>query len=112
RAVAFYKPQQHRSLALRCGYDPGVYASIMESWVRWVLGYPAQAQRCSAEVLALAQAQAHPFTLALTLVTVAMLQHMRREGAATLESIQACVVLSTEHGFPYLRALGIVLQGA
>jgi predicted ATPase len=62
--------------------------------------------------LALAQAQAHPFTLSLTLVTVAMLQHMRREGAATLESLQACVVLSTEHGFPYLRALGIVLQGA
>jgi DNA-binding winged helix-turn-helix (wHTH) protein/predicted ATPase len=112
RAVAFYKPQHHRPLALRRGYDPGVYASTMESWVLWVLGYPAQAQRRSAEALALAQAQAHPFTLSLTLVTVAMLQHMRREGAATLESLQACVVLSTEHGFPYLRALGIVLQGA
>jgi predicted ATPase len=112
RAVAFYKPQQHRPLALRCGYDPGVYASAMEGWVLWVLGYPAQAQRRSDEALAFAQAHAHPFTLALTLATVAILQHMRREGAATLESIQACVVLSTEHGFPYLRALGTVLQGA
>jgi DNA-binding winged helix-turn-helix (wHTH) protein/predicted ATPase len=112
QAVAFYKPQQHRTLAFRCGYDPGVYASTMESWVLWVLGYPAQAQQRSNEALALAQAQAHPFTLSLTLLTVAMLQHMRREGAAALEHVQTGVVLATEHGFPYLRAVGTVLQGA
>ena len=51
----------------------------------WVLGYPAQALQRSHEALALAQEQAHPFTLALTLGTLAILRHMRREDAATLE---------------------------
>jgi predicted ATPase len=76
-----------------------------------VLGYPAQALQRSHEALTLAREQAHPFTLALTLVTVVILQHMRREGEATLEHVQAGVVLSTEHGFPYLKAIGTVLQG-
>jgi predicted ATPase len=36
---------------------------------------------------------------------------MRREGEATLEHVQASLVLSTEYDFPYLTALGTVLQG-
>ena len=40
-----------------------------------------------------------------------MLQHMRRAGEVTLEYVQASVDLSTEHGFPYLTAVGTVLQG-
>jgi DNA-binding winged helix-turn-helix (wHTH) protein/predicted ATPase len=111
QVVALYEPQRHHALAARCGYDPGVYAHTMEAWVLWVLGYPAQALQRSHEALTLARAQAHPFTLALTLVTVVILQHMRREGEATLEHVQAGVLLSTEHGFPYLTAIGTVLQG-
>jgi predicted ATPase len=111
QVVALYEPQRHHALAVRCGYDPGVYAHTMEAWVLWVLGYPAQALHRSHAALTLAHAQAHPFTLALTLLTVVMLQHMRREGEATLEHVQAGVVLSTEHGFPYLTAIGTVLQG-
>jgi predicted ATPase len=83
----------------------------MEAWVLWVLGYPAQALQRSREALTLAREQAHPFTLALTLVTVVILQHMRREGEATLEHVQASMALSTEHEFPYLTAIGTVLWG-
>jgi predicted ATPase len=111
RVVALYEPQRHRALAVHCGYDPGVYAHAMAGWVLWLLGYPAQALQRSHDALRLAREQAHPFTLALTLVTVAILQHLRWEGAAALEHVQASVVLSTEHGFPYLRAVGTVLQG-
>jgi predicted ATPase len=59
----------------------------------------------------LAWGQSHPFTLSLTLITFAILQLMRGEGEATLEHVQAGVVLATEHGFPYLSAVGTVLQG-
>ena len=111
QVVALYEPHRHRPLALRCGYDPGVYARAMEGWVLWLLGYPEQALRGSHDALQLAREQAHPFTLSLTLATVAVLQQMRREGDATLEHVQDSVVLSTEHGFPYLRAVGTVLQG-
>ena len=96
---------------VRCGYDPGVYAHTMEAWVLWVLGYPAQALQRSHAALTLARAQAHPFTLALTLLTVVILQHMRQQGEATSEHVQAGMVLSTEHGFPYLKVIGTVLQG-
>jgi predicted ATPase len=40
-----------------------------------------------------------------------LLQQMRRDGDALLEHMQASMVLATEHGFPYLRAVGTVLQG-
>jgi DNA-binding winged helix-turn-helix (wHTH) protein/predicted ATPase len=111
QVVAMYEPYRHSSLAFRFGYDPGVYAHAMEGWVLWLLGYPEQALWRSHDALRLAWGQSHPFTLALTLITVAILQLMRGEGEATLEHVQAGLVLSTEHGFPYLSAVGTVLQG-
>jgi predicted ATPase len=111
QVVACYEPQQHTAMAFRFGYDPGVYARAMEGWVLWMLGYPEQALRRSQDALTMARAQAHPFTLALTLVTTAVLQQMRREGDATLEHVKASLALSTEHGFPYLGAIGTVREG-
>jgi predicted ATPase len=111
RVVALYEPQRHHSMVARCGYDPGVYAQLMEAWVLWVLGYPAQGRRRSHEALRRAQEQAHPFTLALTLVTMVMMQHMCRGGDPTLEHVQTSVELSSEYGFPYLTALGTALHG-
>jgi predicted ATPase len=111
RVVALYEPHWHRTLAVRCGYDPGVYAHVMEAWVLWVLGYPAQGLQRSHATLRLAHEQAHPFTLSLTLVTIVILQHMRRQGEPTREHVQASLGLSTEYGFPYLAAIGTVLQG-
>jgi predicted ATPase len=111
QVVAMYEPYRHSSLAFHFGYDPGVYAHAMEGWVLWLLGYPEQALWRSHDALRLAWGQSHPFTLSLTLITVAILQLMRGEGEATLEHVQAGLVLSTEHGFPYLSAVGTVLQG-
>jgi predicted ATPase len=108
---ALYVPQRHTALAFGFSYDPGVYAPAVESWVLWLLGFPEQALRRSREALTLARAQAHPIILSLTLATVAIVQHMRREGAATLEHTTASLALSTEHGFAHLKALGVVLQG-
>jgi TOMM system kinase/cyclase fusion protein len=111
QVVALYKPHRHSAQSFRFGYDPGVYAHAIESWVLWLLGYPEQALRRGHEALTLARAQAHPFTLSLTLVTVAVLHQMRQEGNVTLEHAKASLVLSTEHEFPYLRAIGTVAYG-
>jgi predicted ATPase len=111
QVVSRYEPQRQSALAFHIGYDPGVYARAMEGWVLWLLGYPEQALQRSYDALQLAREQAHPFTLSITLATVALLQHMRREGAAALEHVQASVALATEHGFPYLLEVGKVLQG-
>ena len=77
----------------------------------WLLGYPRQALQRSQDALTLAQEQSHPFTLSLTLATVAVLQQWRRERQAALAHVKASLALATEHGFPYLQAVGIVLQG-
>jgi DNA-binding winged helix-turn-helix (wHTH) protein/predicted ATPase len=111
QVVANYEPYRHSAMAFRFGYDPGIYAHAMEGWVLWLLGYPEQALWRSHDALRLAWGQSHPFTLALTLITVAILQLLRGEGEATLEHVQAGLVLSTEHGFPYLNAVGAALQG-
>ena len=111
RVVTLYEPRPQNALAVRFGYDPGVYAYAMAGWALWLLGYPEQALRQSRKALALAQEQAHPFTLSLTLVTDAILQFMRQEGDTSLEQIEASLMLSTDHGFPYLKAVGTVLQG-
>jgi DNA-binding winged helix-turn-helix (wHTH) protein/predicted ATPase len=111
RVVALYEPHWHRPLVVRCAYDPGVYAHVMEAWVLWVRGYPTQGLRRSQAALCLARQQAHPFTLALTLVTIVIMQHMCREGESTLKHVQASLALSTEYEFPYLTMLGTVLQG-
>jgi predicted ATPase/DNA-binding winged helix-turn-helix (wHTH) protein len=111
QVVARHEPQRHTALAFRLGYDPGIYARAVESWVLWLLGYPEQALWRSREALTLAREQSHPFTLALTLATVAVLQQLRREEEATLEHVKASLVLSTEHGFPYLRTIATVRQG-
>jgi hypothetical protein len=42
---------------------------------------------------------------------VAVPHQMRQDGEATLEQAGASLVLATEHGFPYLRAVGSVLHG-
>ena len=111
RVVTLYEPRPQNTLAVRFGYDPGVYAYAMMGWTLWLLGYPEQALRLSRKALALAQEQAHPFTLSLTLATDAIFQFMRQEGDTSLEQIDVSLMLSTEHGFSYLKALGTVLQG-
>src|SRR5215510_4050495 len=111
QVVTLYEPHRHSDLVFHIGYDPGIYARAMEGWVLWLLGYPEQALQRSQEALGLAREQSHPFTLSITLATVALLQQMRRDGEALLEHMQASMVLATEHEFPYLRAVGIVLQG-
>jgi TOMM system kinase/cyclase fusion protein len=111
QVVALYEPQQHLAMAFRFGYDPGVYARAVEGWVLWLLGYPEQALRRSQDALTMARELSHPFTLALTLVTAAALHQMRQEEHATLEHVKASMALSSEHGFPYLGAIGTVRQG-
>jgi DNA-binding winged helix-turn-helix (wHTH) protein/predicted ATPase len=112
QVVALYEPQRHRALALHFGYDPGVYAPAMQGWVLWLLGYPEQALKRSRDALTLARDQSDPFTLSLTLATMAILQQLRQEGEASLEQVAASLALSSEHGFPYLKAVGTVLQGS
>src|SRR5262245_21236158 len=86
RALAFYNPQQHRSLAfLSAWHDPGVACLSRMAWLLWHLGYPDQARQKTHEALTLAQELAHPPTLAITLIFTAHTHQFQREGQRVQE---------------------------
>ena len=85
QGLALYDSQQHRSLALLYGTDPGVVCLSYASNLLWCFGYPDQALKRSHEALALARKVSHPVSLAGALHWAAMLHQFRREGQAVQE---------------------------
>ena len=65
QGIALIDPTAQRAQALRHDVAPGVRCLAYAALTLWCLGYPAQAVQRSQEALALAQALAHPFSLAL-----------------------------------------------
>lgn len=110
--IAFYDPQQHRSLAFIYGHDHGVTSRAWEAWPLWFLGYPDQALKRSREALALAQELDHPFTLAFALSVAGAGFHLyRREVQATQELNERLIRLSAEEGLVFYRAIGTIQRG-
>jgi predicted ATPase len=112
QGVSLYDPQQHRAQAFLYGsFDPGVVCLSYAAWTLWALGYPDQALRRSHEALALAQELSHPASLTAALVYAAFLHQLRREGPAAQARAEAAILLSTEQGLPFWRAVATMLRG-
>jgi predicted ATPase len=79
--------------------------------VLWQLGYPDQALQRSEAALTLAQARAHPFSLAAAQVFAAMSHQLRRERLLIQEGAVAGITLAREQGFSVWLGQGTVLQG-
>jgi predicted ATPase len=84
QGIARTDPTAERALALRHGVALGVRCLAIAANVLWCLGYPEQAMRRSQEALALAQALAHPYSLALAQFWAVYLHCRRREALAAL----------------------------
>jgi predicted ATPase len=111
QSIALYEPQQHRSLAFLYGQDPGIASRILAAWTLWLLGYLNQSLKRSREALALAQELSHPFSLAFALIHAAVLHQLGREGQEAQERLESAIALCTKQGFPFLLAIGTILQG-
>ena len=72
QGIALYDFQQHRALAFLYGTDPAVMCLSYAAWALWLLGYPDQARRRSAEALTLAQELSHSPSLAVALAWAAL----------------------------------------
>lgn len=55
QGLALYDPQQHGSLTVQTGDDPGVVGRNFIQYILWLLGYPDQALEKNAEALTLAE---------------------------------------------------------
>jgi class 3 adenylate cyclase/predicted ATPase len=111
RGTALYDREAHRGHATVFGQDPGVTILSYASVVSWLLGYPDESRRCSAEALELARELGHPYTLGFALFFASTQHHQRRDVDATLATAEAAIALCTEHGFPLWRAGAMSLHG-
>jgi predicted ATPase len=114
-----YTPDQRRAPAFRIGPDLGVGCRVYTAVTLWILGYPEQALAPLHEAVVLAQALAHPYSLAFAWISAAFLHQFRRDVPAAHEQAAAVIALSTEQGFPYIwaaqaavfRGWALVMQG-
>jgi DNA-binding winged helix-turn-helix (wHTH) protein/predicted ATPase len=118
QGITLTDPGAQRVLALRYGVAPGVTCLAYAVHTLWCLGYPEQALQRSQEAIALAQALAHPHSLALAQYFVTSLYHRRRELPAVQAQADALLTLATAQGFPLWagfatcwRGWALVMQG-
>jgi predicted ATPase len=111
-ALHLYDPEKHRALALRFGNDPAVTALAASGWRLWLTGWPDQAAEQTARALAHAETLEHPFSLAIALVSVAMVRQGRGEFSAALASAQRLRTVGHEQGFKLYEALGTMAHGS
>jgi DNA-binding winged helix-turn-helix (wHTH) protein/predicted ATPase len=88
-----------RPLALHYGVASGVRCLSYAALTLWCLGYPAQAVRRSQEACTLAQALAHPYSLAFAHFYAAFLQYLLRDAAAVQGQADALLTLATAQAF-------------
>jgi predicted ATPase len=112
QGVALYDSQQHRSDAFLYGNDTGVACLALVATALSSLGYWDQALKRRHEALTRAQELSQPYSLAIALSAAAHVHHSRREGQTAQKRAEALIALSTEQGFPFFLAMGILWQGA
>ena len=99
QAIALYDVQQHRALAFLYGTDPAVVCLSYAARALWLLGYPDQARRRSAEALTLAQELSHSPSLAVALPWASYLHQACREVPLVQERAEALMGLAAEQDF-------------
>jgi predicted ATPase len=106
QAIALYDVQQHRALSFVYGTDPAVICLSYAASALWLLGYPDQARRRSAEALTLAQELSHSPSLAVALIWATYLHQDCRDVPLVQERAEALMGLAAEQGFQYWLAVG------
>jgi DNA-binding winged helix-turn-helix (wHTH) protein/predicted ATPase len=110
-AIAHDTPDQHRAPVFGMGIVPGVACRAFAAITLWVLGYPDRALVHMHEALAVADALAHPFSLAWARCWAAIVYQCRRDVPVVREQAEAAVALSTEQRFPLWAAMGTSARG-
>jgi predicted ATPase/class 3 adenylate cyclase len=107
QAIALYNPDRHRDRSL----ISRIACCSQEAHAFWFLGQPDQALEKSNEALKLNQKLSRPLSLAQALAMAASVHQYVRDARMCKTQAEAAVALSTEHGFPFWRAIGTILRG-
>ena len=110
-SIALHDPEQHRSLAVHIGFDPGASYRGYAAFPLWALVYPDRALKRSQEAVALAHKLSHLLSLGFVLGLGAILHMLRRDMQAIQERAEAIIALSTDQRFPVWLAAGMFARG-
>ena len=107
QAIALYDPNRHRYRAL----ISGIACRSQAAHALWVLGQPDQALEKSKEALSLTRQLPRPLSLAQALAMAASVHQYVRDAQTCKAQAEATMALSTEHEFPFWKAIGTILRG-
>ncbi|WP_432474097.1 adenylate/guanylate cyclase domain-containing protein [Amphritea sp. HPY] len=107
----YYDHKQHHSLAFLFGQDSGVLSLSYSALTLALIGDSSGALNACDKALGLAQRLSHPASMAFALDSAGHLQQLLGEGPEAQARADAAINLSTEQGFSYWQARGIVLYG-
>ncbi len=110
-AKSLHDPNQHRTLALRYGQDPGVTATIMLARTLWILGEVEQAEALAQEAMGMARELEHPYTLVFALVFLSRFYSAVHNANRTLELTHEAIAVSTQYSFALGLAIATTSQG-
>jgi class 3 adenylate cyclase/predicted ATPase len=111
QGITLTDPTAERALVSRHGEASGVRCLAVGALTLWCLGSPAQALWRSQEALAIAQALAHPYSLATAQNWASHLHHRRREALAVQAQADTLLTLATTQGFPLYAGFGTCWHG-
>jgi class 3 adenylate cyclase/predicted ATPase len=107
----YERDRDHCLTYIYSGHDPGVCCRAFGSLSLAHLGYPDRALALCRDGLALAEALAHPFTVAIALWATGILHQLRRESDATRAAGERMISYCSEKGLPPMVPLGKVFRG-
>lgn len=111
QSMALYHPSHHEAMVGQYGENICVSSGSLLSCVRWLQGFPKQAEEVSQRTLALARQVNHPNSLGYALCTAAMLNRWMKQCETTGLLAQEAMTLSHEHGLPFWLGLGASSYG-
>jgi class 3 adenylate cyclase/predicted ATPase len=107
QAISIFDPTRHRPRAL----ISGVACRSQAALALWFRGQPDQALKKNEEALILAQGLSRPYSLAQASAFAAVLYQLLRDRKMARARAETAIELSTEHEFPFWRAMGMIVRG-
>jgi DNA-binding response OmpR family regulator/class 3 adenylate cyclase/predicted ATPase/ABC-type transport system involved in cytochrome c biogenesis ATPase subunit len=112
RAIALYKPTEHRPLATRFGQDIGVVVLSYRSWSLWLLGYPEAALADADHALKDAREIGQAATLMYALAHATRTYAWTGKYASANTLVEEVVALADEKSASAWKAFGMMHQGS
>jgi class 3 adenylate cyclase/predicted ATPase len=111
KALALYRPSEHRRLMTRFGQDLRVTCLAFRSMASWLLGYPETALKDAGCALTEARLIEHAATLMFTLNFPILINTYCGNYDAANEHLKELAVLAEEKGATFRKAEGVLRRG-